>query len=518
VIYFLLVDRFANGDPANDGAIDPADPQAFHGGDLAGVTAHVDELADLGVDKLWLGPIAKMRDTPFYGHGAFHGYWTDALDRLEPRFGNDADLAALRAALERRGIGLVLDVVYNHLAPDHPWVAERPDWFHHAGPIVNWHDPLEVVTHDVHGLPDLAQENPAVVAWLHDASLGWLGRAGPVAFRLDAVRHLDPAFLARIGADLRAAAPAGFELWGEVFDGSVTTLLDTRAAAGLDAVFDFPLHYALADVVCDDAPAAAIPAVLDRTAALPPEAFVTFLDNHDTARITTRCHDDPARVDLAIDLLFALRGRPMITWGTEWGARGAGEPENRADMRWAPSDAADATAHAARVERLRRRAAERAASPALRAGASRTLGLGRDWFVIERAGEGDVRWVIYNGGPVPLAFGGRAWPPRSVSVVDPAAGAAALRAAAPAAGPAQLVAVGAPPLGAGDRLRLVGGAALVGDWDPARGLDLPARVTLEPLAYTWKLVIVRADGRVEWAPGPNQAQLGGRGRVSVRWE
>ncbi len=516
MIYFLLVDRFANGDPGNDGAVNGSDPQAFHGGDLQGVTAHLDHLRDLGVEQLWLGPIAELRDEPFFAHGAFHGYWTKALDRLEPRFGSEADLASLVTGLRERRIGLVLDMVYNHVAPEHPWVAERPHWFHHAGPIVNWHDADEVVTHDVHGLPDLAQEQPEVLAYLRAASLRWLTLAEPAALRLDAVRHLDPAFLASLGTDLRAAAPAGLQLWGEVFDGNVATVLAAREAAGLDAVFDFPLHYALADVVCDDAPAVAIPALLDRTAHLPPDTFLTFLDNHDTPRITTRCHDDAHRVDLALELLLALRGRPMITWGTEWGVRGAGEPENRADMRWAPGAGPEHEAYRARTALIRSRAGARAASSALRAGDSRTLAVGEHWFVIERRAEDDVRWIVYNGGDSELRYAGTTWAARSVHVVEPRG--AGLRAATPRSGPALLTAIGAPPLAAGDRLRLVGGSPLVGDWDAARGLDLPARVVLDPVAYTWKLVIVRADGSVEWAPGANQAQLGGRGRVSVRWE
>ncbi len=518
VIYFLLVDRFANGDPTNDGAVNPADPQAFHGGDLAGLTAHLDALSELGVDTLWLAPIAEMRDTPFYGHGAFHGYWTRALDALEPRFGTPADLAALTGQLRERHIGLVLDMVYNHVAPEHPWMTERPAWFHGAGPIQDWHDPVEVVTHDVHGLPDLAVEREEVFDYLRGASSHWLRTAGPVAFRLDAVRHLDPVFLTRMGRELRAEAGPGFQLWGEVFDGNVATVLATREAAGLDAVFDFPLHYALADVVCDDAPAVAIPAILDRTAHLPPDTFITFLDNHDTARITTRCHDDAHRVDLALELLFALRGRPMITWGTEWGAQGAGEPDNRADMRWAPAEGAEQDAWMARLALLRTRAAERKASPALRAGQSRTLALGRSWFVVERRSGEDVRWVVYNGGDSELEFAGTTFDARSVRVLDPRADAPALRAPRVTAGVVLITATGAPALAPGDRLRLVGGAPLVGDWDPARGLDLPARVRLEPIAYQWKLAVVRADGRVEWAPGGNQAQLGGSGHLRVRWE
>ena len=513
MIYFLLVDRFANGDPANDLGVDPTDPQAFHGGDLAGLTRHVDELAALGVDTLWLGPIAKMRDTPFYGHGAFHGYWTEDLARLEPRFGTDADLGRMVDALHHRKIGLVLDMVYNHVAPDHPWVTQRPDWFHHLGPIVNWNDPVEAQTHDVKGLPDLDQANPDVYGWLRDASVGWLRKAQPAAFRLDAVRHLDPAFVARIGKDVRAHAPGSFRLWGEVFDGNVKTVIDARAAAHLDSVFDYPLHYALREVVCDDAPAAAIPAVLDRGASVPGEGWITFLDNHDTSRITTACHGDAARVDLALRLLFALRGRPMITWGTEWGLQGADEPENRADMPWVAPAAAEA-AWRTRTSLLRELALTRKTTPALRAGESHTIGLGATWFVVERRAGEQVRWVAYNGSDTPVAFGAATIPPRSVQVLDPAG------AARPTVrGGKVTITVAHPPpdLPAGTTLRLVGSTAELGDWDPTRAPVVPGKVTFGADAEQYKLAAVTPEGAVLWSGGANSWTLGAPASGAVEW-
>lgn len=514
MIYFLLVDRFFNGQPANDLGIDPADPQALHGGDLAGLTAHLDELSALGVDTIWLGPIADMRDTPFLGYGAFHGYWTENLDRLEPRFGTEADLARLVAALERRKMGLVLDMVYNHLAPDHPWVGQRPAWFHGQGPIVDWADGEQARTHDVHGLPDLAQENPDVFDYLRSATFGWLQRAHPVALRIDAVRHLDPAFLVRLGADVRARTSGRFQIWGEVFDGNVNSVVQTREAARLDAVFDFPLHYALREVVCGDQPAAAIPAVLDRGAGVPPEGWITFLDNHDTVRITTACNDDAARVDVALSLLFALRGRPMITWGTEWGAVGAGEPDNRADMRWVAADAVEAALHDERLSLLRTLASSRRSTPALAKGTSRTIGLGEDWFVIERIAGTSVRWVAYNGGAEARTFAGVTLPPRNVTVLDPA-GAVTPRVRA---GWTTIEVPNPPPLAAGDSLRLVGSVAALGDWDPSRGVPVPGRVKLPAGAAVFKLVVAHADGTATFAPGANQWMLGAESRRVVNWE
>lgn len=177
-IYFVMVDRFANGDRTNDGEVSPDDPQAFHGGDLLGVQQRLGWLEELGVDAVWLSPIFAMRTEPWHGFGAFHGYWTWRLDRLEPRFGTDAQLRALADALHGRGMKLLLDVVINHVGPDAPLLAERPGWFHRRGGITDFGDPEQLVLHDVHGLPDLASEQPEVLDFLVRATRRWL-RAGP---------------------------------------------------------------------------------------------------------------------------------------------------------------------------------------------------------------------------------------------------------------------------------------------------------------------------------------------------
>jgi hypothetical protein len=173
-IYFVMVDRFANGTRSNDGDADPADPQAFHGGDLAGLRGRLDWLQSLGIDTLWISPVSRMRTSKWHGYGAFHGYWTWDLASIEPRLGDEADLVALADDLHRRGMKLVLDLVLNHVGPEAPLVTEKPDWFHRKGGVTDWNDPVQLVTHDVHGLPDLATERPDVAAHLLDGSRRWL--------------------------------------------------------------------------------------------------------------------------------------------------------------------------------------------------------------------------------------------------------------------------------------------------------------------------------------------------------
>lgn len=176
-IYFVMIDRFANGDRSTDQGIDPADPQAFHGGDLAGLLSRLDWLERLGIDTVWLSPIFRARTEKWHGYGAFHGYWTWSLDAVEPKFGDEATLRKLSDELHRRKMKLVLDVVLNHVGPDAPLLTEKPEWFHRKGGIQDWNDPVQLTTFDVHGLPDLATERRDVFEHLTSSSRRWL-RAG----------------------------------------------------------------------------------------------------------------------------------------------------------------------------------------------------------------------------------------------------------------------------------------------------------------------------------------------------
>ncbi len=496
VIYFLLVDRFYNGNPANDGAIDLADPQAFHGGDLAGVTAKLDNLKEIGVDTLWLGPITQMRTEKFFQWGAYHGYWLHDPMALEPRFGTLEELATLRREADARGIRLVLDTVYNHLAPDHGFVQHHPEWFHGPSKIVDWNDPAQLQQGWVHGLPDLDQDNREVRGWLEAATDLWIERVGPAALRLDAVRHMSPEFVRAMGAEARSL---GVETWGEIFDGNVATVLDTREKAGLDAVFDYPLYYALKDTACGDAPLAQLAAALDRSDHVPGHTWLTFVDNHDTPRILSACNGDAWGAEAAIALLFALRGRPVITWGTEYLPLGAEEPDNRADMRW-DSLGVDRLAWLASLARQRRE------SPSLSHGDSRVIALGEHHVAWERTHGGERRWVLYNEGAESIDIAGVHFDPRTVTVYDPGT------LPAPRVHGGTVRFKSSKKLPPGDRLVVVGDAPELGSWDPAHGVPVPGKVTLEDEVYLYKTVVLHADGRPPtWSEGGNRWIVGGGG-------
>jgi glycosidase len=499
VIYLVLVDRFANGDPANDGTIDLSDPVAFHGGDIRGVLDHLDDLQDLGVETLWLTPVTRMRTEPFHGHGAFHGYWTERLGEIEPRLGTESDLRALSDALQARGMKLWLDMVYNHVAPDGALLREQPSWFHPPEPIHDWSDPRQRVEGQVHGLPDLDQANPQVFNYLLGASKHWLDVAAPDAFRVDAVRHMPADFVAKLGDALRPVARPGFELVGEVFDGDPRALAHAAWSARLDRVFDFPLHYAMVDTFCKGGHPGALGAVFAQDGRFAhPERSVTFLDNHDLPRILAQCGGDPSKVATALEFLFSARGAPAITYGTESGLYGMDEVSARTDMRWAPTETAAVIARLAK---------ERQGSPPLREGRTLDRYLDATLYVYSRATEDAAVTVAVNVGTGVRRFEGHVVPGGSVRRW------ASKVPVSPRQRPVRLRALDAPAVG---EVRLVGAGDTLGNWDPAHGIPLPATVEMVEQVQAMKLVVVEGDV-VTWSEAPNTYWLPDRASFSVSW-
>ena len=545
VIYFVLVDRFANGDPSNDGVIDADDPQAWHGGDIRGVIEHLDEIEELGVRTVWLSPVWDCRDEKFFEWGAFHGYWVDDLAKIDPRFGTAEELRELSDALHARGMRLVLDVVFNHVAMDSPLLQDKPHWFHPVCDIEDWNDPRQLTDCRVHGLPDLDQANADLYQHLLATSLHWIEAVRPDGFRIDAVRHLDAAFLRRFANHVRERAGPDFQLLGEDFQGDALGLARSFRAGGFSSMFDFPLHYAMLDVYCQDRPVGRLAATLSADREYDdPGALVPFLDNHDRPRLASACADDAGRTDRdalrqALTFLLTARGTPSLTYGTESGLTGAEEPANRADMRFEPRHATGLL--------VQRWLEFRRAHPALHSGATRIVGLQGELLVLARVAPSEAALIAVNRGDLPSvwrvpdelyddttmvdATTGLPWemptvsfPPRSTTVYllahEEPDGYAPLLVAGPPGEPSdqRLIRIVVPPDSAttGGTLGLLGSGPRLGNWDPTQAvgpfvpgpdgqvLDLYAPVgdVLE-----FKLILRRPDGTVDWQPGDNRYLL-----------
>ncbi|MBI4511738.1 MAG: glycosyl hydrolase [Deltaproteobacteria bacterium] len=479
-IYFVLIDRFANGDRGNDGVVDASDLRAFHGGDLDGVRARLDWIQELGFRTIWLSPIFAMRDVPFEGHGAFHGYWVNDPAAIEERFGGRRALAALSEEVRRRRMRLYLDLVVNHVDWDAPVRAAHPGWFHRRGTITDWNDPAQLTDGDVHGLPDLAQEEPDVYAWIVDSAkkvLPWTD-----GFRLDGVKHVPLPFWSRFNAEIAASAGGAFGLVGELLDGDPRVLARALREGNFTALFDFPLYYAMVDVFCKGRPAGRLAAALAADRRYDdPSRLVTFLDNHDHARILSSCDGNLDKVAHALAFQLTARGTPALTYGTEVGLVGTHEPANRGDMRF------DAD-HPLRA-RIRELLELRRRHPALVRGHTIVTAFEGDRLVTTRLLGDDAVEIAIEHGKVSIR------PVPAAGVVVPS-------------GTRRVeITVDAPPV-VGDSLRVIGAAPELGEWDPARAPEVHGgRVVValpvgavEPL----KLAIRRRDGHVTWQEGDDR--------------
>ncbi|MFP2905694.1 alpha-amylase family glycosyl hydrolase [Pyxidicoccus sp. 3LFB2] len=545
-IYFVMVDRFANGDRSNDGKVDLKDAQAFHGGDLQGVISRLDGLQALGVRTVWLSPVFQMRTEKFYGYGAFHGYWVDDFGRVEPRFGDEALLARLSEELRRRDMRLVLDVVLNHVGPETRLVREKPRWFHGLGPIDNWSDTRELTMRDVHGLPDLAVEQEEVYQHLLGHSRRWVDAVKPSGYRLDAVKHMPLEFWARYNDDLRAHAGKDFLLLGEMLDGDPVLLASTMTEGRFGTMFDFPLAFALVDVFCRDRSPGHLGAILFNDRLYPaPDSLVTLVDNHDLPRVMSECGGDVERVKRALAVQLTARGVPSLTYGTEEGLSGKKEPENRGDMRFTPDH--PLRAWITRLLELRR------GSEALQGGETLVLAAREDLFAYARVTPDEAVVIAVNSGKAPVdvalpeglvgaqlsemltgfEFPGAKGPGQLYSVIVHPGQVSLLRLKPGTAGGFGALAkqAGARWRGQGERrtveltvddasVRLVGSGPELGGWKPERSLrpemggfklSLPVGAVFE-----YKLVRDGTPGKFDWEGGDNRLLFVPEGREPLR--
>ena len=377
VLYLIMPDRFANGDPTNDepreapGTHDRSKPRAYHGGDLRGISDHLAYLKDLGVTTLWLTPVVKNAAAQDY-----HGYGATDLYAVDPHLGSLADYQDLVASAHKQDLKVFFDIVPNHVGPGHPWAANPPlpDWFHGSAahhinartPVENefygmtkeqavGHDPFEVLA-DPHApesvkrsltegwffgmLPDLNTENPVVAQYLLQNAIWWTETSGLDGLRVDTFPYVSRKFWSGWNTELHRLHPRLTTI-GEVFhpDPVVTSFFTggQRRYDGIDSgvttVFDYPLYFALRDVLLRGAPAGRIADVL-RHDSLYTNAnlLVPFFGNHDVARFAGVAGSSLAKLKQAFGLTLTLRGIPQLYYGDEIALPGGDDPDNRRDF------------------------------------------------------------------------------------------------------------------------------------------------------------------------------------------
>lgn len=348
VIYLLMPDRFANGDPSNDnieGMYEKADrdnPGGRHGGDLKGISDHLPYLRDLGVTGIWINPFLENNQKT----SSYHGYSITNFYRVDPRFGSNDEFRDLVNKAHGSGLKVVMDMIINHCGSEHWWMKDLPskDWIHQFNEFTRSNyrastimDPyaatcdeelMEKGWFDV-TMPDLNQSNPLLETYLIQNSLWWIGFSGLDGIRMDTYPYPEKNMMSRWAKRLTDEYPGFFivgEAWYQQEALTAYWSLDKENPDGyrsnLPSVTDFPVslstHQAFTEPDSWTEGVARLYTVLTQDFLYPnPNTNVIFLDNHDMTRFFTETGRDINVYKMALSFIFTTRGIPQFYYGTE---------------------------------------------------------------------------------------------------------------------------------------------------------------------------------------------------------
>ena len=370
VLYLIMPDRFANGNPENDVVgemrekkVDRTDSFARHGGDIQGISNHLDYIADLGVTAIWLNP-TQENDME---SGSYHGYAITDYYQIDKRFGSNEDFCALVEKAHEKNLEVVMDMIFNHCGSENYLFKDKPskEWFNYHSNYVQTSFKTASVM-DIHAsafekkiatdgwftsvMPDFNQRNRHVARYLIQSSIWWIEYAGINGIRQDTHPYADFDFMSQWCKEVLNEYPY-FNIVGETWLNSNVLVSywqkDSKLAAPLNSnlptVMDFPLQ-ALMNQAFDEETGewgGGLYKLYDyQTQDLvyaDPMNLLTFLDNHDTSRFaqTDEMAKNLKRYKQAMVFLLTTRGIPQIYYGTEilmTGDKGKGDGDLRKDF------------------------------------------------------------------------------------------------------------------------------------------------------------------------------------------
>ena len=380
VLYLITPDRFANGNPANDdldsASVNRQNPNARHGGDLAGVAAHLDYIKDLGATTVWLNPI---QENNMQG-GSYHGYAITDFYKIDPRFGSNGEFRDLVRTTHQKGMKMVMDMVFNHCGSNHWWMKDPPskDWINNGGVYMPTnHATVSVM--DVHaspserntflhgwfsrGMPDLNQTNRHLATYLIQNSMWWIEYARIDGIRQDTYSYMDFDFLAKWNKAVYDEYP-NFNIVGETWYNKSTSsawwqnnsILDKKNS-GLKTAMDFSLTFISQNAFDSKADNGYLTNIFEDIAQdfIYPDPYhiLIFLDNHDMSRFNHEGETDLKRYKQGLAFLLTTRGIPQLYYGTEilmTGTKEEGDGRIRKDFPggW-PGDTTDSFTPAGRT-------------------------------------------------------------------------------------------------------------------------------------------------------------------------
>jgi glycosidase len=369
MIYLIMSDRFANGNPNNDSdksvteKADRNNPNGRHGGDIEGIIQNLDYLKELGVTAVWPTPLCEDNDEK----GSYHTYGQSDVYKIDPRFGTNDDYVRLSSELHRRGMKNIMDYVTNHWGWKHWMMNDLPtyDWWHQFPGYAqtNYRMTTQFDTNAskqdakmcmdgwfVKSMPDLNQSNPLVLNYLTQNAIWWIEYADLDGFRVDTYSYNDKDGIAKWTKAITDEYP-NFNIVGEVWMHDQAQMAywqkDSKIGAidsynsNLPSVMDFTLHDAFGSAFNEDK------AEWDKGMIKVYENFTNdflypninniliFAENHDTNRFNQAYNKDFKKYQMAMTLLATVRGIPQLYYGSEIGMdgdKGKGDGDIRKDF------------------------------------------------------------------------------------------------------------------------------------------------------------------------------------------
>lgn len=347
VVYFMMTDRFFDGNESNNtasGADTYGDnPGLYHGGDFAGVTAKLDYLQDLGVNTIWITPIVEnikgvavtdegSKDVPY--NAAYHGYWANDFTKLNPTLGTTGEFETMISEAHKRGMRIMVDIVVNHAGygTESTFADMLRDKSVSEGDIKSWQS----------GLPDFATENADVRTKLVEWQTAWMKDYGVDYFRVDTVKHVDSTTWAAL-KNSTTKVNSSFKMIGEYFGAGYASNGSSLGTGQMDADLDFDFNDQATSFVSGNI--SSVEKFLSARNSALNNTYMTgqFLSSHDEDGFKAAlmkgkgyAEDDATSAALvAATLQLTAKGIPVIYYGEEVGLSGLNNypyQTNRYDM------------------------------------------------------------------------------------------------------------------------------------------------------------------------------------------
>ena len=344
VMYLIMPDRFANGDPSNDSRPDVlekpnrSDPNGHHGGDLKGIIDHLDYIRDNGFTALWLNPVLENNMPQV----SYHGYSTTDFYKVDSRYGTNSDYVQLCTEAKKRGIKTVMDMIFNHIGSNHWWMKDMPmkDW-------INGYPNFKITNHKkttiqdpyasesdskgytdgwfVPSMPDLNGRNTYLANYLIQNSIWWIEYVGLEGIRMDTYSYPDKQMMANWTKSVMDEYP-NFNIVGEEWHINPANVSFWQRGkinpngyvSYLTSLMDFPVQNALVKAMTEDWGFNHIYETLALDYLYPKaDNLVVFAENHDTERYFTAIGADIPKAKAAMTFLMTTRGIPQIYYGEE---------------------------------------------------------------------------------------------------------------------------------------------------------------------------------------------------------